>query len=358
MLFKMTGFLLIVALLFFIFFPYINWLTVPSKKMEITVVDKTVPNNDYREHLGFFWLLDHLKITKGNGEYYQITEDYYGYDPDRLKENATLSLSDNVDLIYVADTYGVYKADLTDNRFGFRSDLLYGGLSIYEWNRIMAKKSKETTLIVEFNTLALPTDNLTRNIVEENLGVHWTGWIGRYFDDLASDEVPMWLKENYQKDTGKTWDLKGEAIVFVDENDQFVIIEADDFDGNVQFVWTEAGEKNYKTTWNSSYQYWFDIVVPEGTNIVEAQYKVQWTEEAEEKLKKYGIPAKFPAILHSVDQKTYYLAGDFADIKTNYSSKWKLPVGFYYILAFFNANDTFFWRTYIPFMKEIVSQEG
>ena len=66
---------------------------------------------------------------------------------------------DESDIIYIADTYGVYKEDfpwIKKDREGYRSSLIYGGLQMEEWEAITDRlqQKKRSTLIAEFNSLA------------------------------------------------------------------------------------------------------------------------------------------------------------------------------------------------------------
>ncbi|KFZ32501.1 hypothetical protein JS44_03895 [Anoxybacillus flavithermus] len=76
---------------------------------------------------------------------------------------------------------------------------MYGGLTEQEVDRLHeAMFEGNKTLIAEFNSFASPTDPSVRNKFYALLNVEWTGWIGRYFPKLENDEVPVWVKENYE----------------------------------------------------------------------------------------------------------------------------------------------------------------
>ena len=71
---------------------FIVWLLMPRRELSVAVVDKTVPataadswsyqgdvSNNYRKHLGLYWLMDYLKIVNPDtGSYYDHTTDYFG----------------------------------------------------------------------------------------------------------------------------------------------------------------------------------------------------------------------------------------------------------------------------------------
>src|SRR5690606_30980609 len=60
---------------------FIAWLVVPAKSLDVLVIDKTVLDESYREHAGFFWTLDHLKYKKSSGDFYAEDKDYLGFFP-------------------------------------------------------------------------------------------------------------------------------------------------------------------------------------------------------------------------------------------------------------------------------------
>jgi len=342
----------VVTLLFLT--PFTIWVFQKSLLLNIVVINKTVPQNDYREHLGLFWILHHRKIVNAeNHKLYDIKEDYYGYNPEELTGEKKLIIPDDIDLIYVADTYGVYEEDFRGNIRGERSEKLYGGLTFYEWNRIMHAKTLDNTLVVEFNTIQSPTDISVRRIVEQNLSIKWTGWIGRYFSNMQSEEVPIWLIENYEEQTKKDWSFKGEGIAFVHESDKVVVLDKKDINGAIQFKWTKEGKEHYEVNSNSTYTYWFDMVIPQDEMTVEAQFEIPLTNSGVKTLNAHQIQSKFPAILRNPEENMYYFAGDYADVRHHYFSKWVLPKSFYRLMAILNKGDRFFWDVYIPVMTQI-----
>ncbi|MCA0983839.1 hypothetical protein LCL89_07175 [Halobacillus yeomjeoni] len=350
----------IFILLFFIllFYPFLSWQFDSKKALSVAVMDKTVPQNDYREHKGLYWVLDHKKVRDPSGESYQLESDYYGYDPEEYQGDESFEIPDPVDLIYVADTYGVYDKDLQGNPLGERSELLYGGLTIYEWNQIMMNKTDENTLIVEFNSLASPTNPSVRKLVEKNLGITWTGWIGRYFKELDDGEVPVWLRENWERQHDQEWKFKGKGLAFVNDHDYVIVLPSEDVHDKVQFKWEKEARSLYPDAVDGEYGYWFDIIQPTEEVDVEARYELAISPKAEELLEDNGIPASFPAILHNKERKTYYFAGDYADVGEDYYARWSMPSWYKHVNSFFNADDAFFWKVYAPLMESIIDAQS
>lgn len=343
-----------ILLLLIPFIPHGLWRLEPSTPLNVFVMDKTVPTADWREHAGLFWVLSHHKVTTAEGRLYDPETDYWGYHPGGPAGDTDLVPAQHLDLIYVADTYGVYSEDLAGNPGGERSRLLYGGLQREEWSRLWDAKGPDITLIMEFNAIASPTARPVRALVETDMRVAWTGWIGRYFPDLASPEVPVWMLANYEKQYGAKWTFTGPGVAFVDEADRVVVLDRREVAGMVTFNLTEAGKAHYPQARTVPYSYWFDVIVPDPDLIVEATYGIQATDSGREKMRQFGIPLEFPAIVRHPEGNTYYFAGDYADKPTE---SWFRYRGAPWFMATFvtRSEDMFYWRAYVPIMSAILA---
>lgn len=343
--------MMISIIVLFILSPRFIWEFKSSVPLNVLVVDKTVPNTEYREHNGLFWFLINDKIVKPNDELYDIGIDYHGYDPYEGKAMEPLVAEGSKDVIYIADTYGVYSDDLEDSVEGDRSEKVYGGMDIVEWNSLMQMKGTDTILIAEYNSFASPTDESTRKIMSRNLGVSWSGWSGRFFTDFTNDEVPPWLIRNYEEQYKKKWSFENGGLAFVNTSDQVVLIDEKEMTDLVQFKMTEEGRRMFDRVKDSDYHYWFDIVTPSSNSVVLAEYELLLSDTAKRELQHNQIPLNFPAITHNELNKTYYFSGDFADYTKDNMVKWHR--GDILMNIFSNDESTFFWSTYIPLMRQI-----
>ncbi|OAO81444.1 hypothetical protein TAF16_0754 [Anoxybacillus flavithermus] len=107
---------LIVYVLFMFFAissPYWLWKLNPETTLNVLIINKTVPDETYREHAGLVWLLNQQKYVKPNGTRYKLSKDYVGFMPNGKKERPWPTSLQPYDVIYVADTYGVYENDFT-----------------------------------------------------------------------------------------------------------------------------------------------------------------------------------------------------------------------------------------------------
>lgn len=334
--------------------PRIYWSLKESKPLTINVVDKTVPKKDYREHNGLFQVLTYEKVTDSSGELYDIGKDYFGFDPYDEIAGPTYEATSNPDLIYIADTYGVYSDDLEDQPEGERSTLLDGGMTLLEWNTIMDSKTEATTLIAEFNSFASPTEPAVSSIMQQNLGVHWSGWIGRYFPDFENEEIPAWLIADYEKQYNEAWAFENDGLAFVHSAGDVVILDQAANKDNVLFTPSTLGEEQFPKMRSAPYNYWFDIIEPlEGADVL-AHYSLSLTEQGTEQLQVAGIPTDFPAIVHTSSTKTYYFAGDYADFQKRAFVKWQLFPNIYPYFA--TGISEFYWKSYFPLLSDIITQ--
>lgn len=336
------------------FSPRIFWQFKPGTPIDLTVIDKTTPSTDYREHIGLFWVLTNEKVTKPNGDYYAMEEDYFGYDPVLGEPMNAYNIDRDVDLIYIADTYGVYTEDVEGDSKGARSEKIYGGMEENEWNAILRSKGERTTLIAEYNSFATPTEEVSRSLMEETLGVDWSGWSGRYFEDLTSAEIPSWLITNYETQYKEKWDFQAGGLVFVHYTDKVIILEDGVVSEKVSFALTETGKDKFPKASSAEYPYWFDVLTPADDAVVYAEYKLGLSKEGQAELKEAGIPTSFPAVIYQPEGKTYYFAGDYADYTKDNLMKWQNSD--FLMTIFSNDTSKFFWVAYVPMMRVILDE--
>ena len=112
-------YLIFASVLLVLVAPFILWKIMPSKSLEIVVLNKTFPimasvdgkitELDYSKQRGLFWLMDSLGIKNPNtNKIYDGVRDYYGnfISSGKLAEKPLNKLTKVPDVIYIADTYG------------------------------------------------------------------------------------------------------------------------------------------------------------------------------------------------------------------------------------------------------------
>ncbi len=339
--------------------PFWLWQIKRAHPLNVLILDKTVSDSSYREHKGLTWVLNNEKYVKPDGKPYDYSKDYRGFQPEDKKTYKTAGLPekmDQYDVIYLADQYGVYDDDFF-GRKQKNNKLLDGGLTSAETERLENTLDEHNkTLIAEFNTFASPTDPEARESMSNLLGIDWNGWIGRYFSDFSSREVPSWVKTNYQQETKKKWKGTGEGFVFVHSSGKILLLTQNELTqkGGLNFSLSKEGRKLAGSSLKSKYGYWFDVITPRAGTKELAGYSLPVKESAKKRLDAYHIPAEFPAIVQQQNARynSFYFAGDYADEKeipeiyqTRGISDWRMHFG--------NAGS-FYWKSYVPFMKAVL----
>lgn len=344
--------------------PFWLWQIKQPNQLNMLIVDKTVPDTTYREHEGLVWLLNNEKYQKPDKSFYVPSEDYVGFKPGRGQKYEITKLPDdlsNYEVIYLTDQYGVYEQEYYGNNpRGIRSDLIYGGLQQEDIRQLRSHLLNHSgTLVTEFNTFASPTSESIRQEMYDLLNVTWSGWIGRYFIDLADEEVPLWVIENYEKQTNEKWAFKGEGIVYANEQDKIVVLDKNDISNHgVTFSYTQAGEAFFDLDDSLQYQYWFDVITTSDEANILATYTVPVTNSGKEILKKHNLPETFPAVVKYSNRKytSYYFAGDYADqevpsiYQTVFYTWLKKQVTFDQP----GRVSGFYWKIYLPMMKKLL----
>jgi len=100
-------------------------------------------------------------------------------------------LDPRTDLLYITDTYGIYKSGEGFSRTELpqgESNLIWGGSSDQDAKeiRMFLNREESSTVIAEYNTFATPTPSYVQAQMYELLGTRWTGWTGMYIHDLSS----------------------------------------------------------------------------------------------------------------------------------------------------------------------------
>ena len=360
---------------------FLIWIFMPQAPVGLVIVDKTVSNNDYQEHRSIHWTLNHLKYVNSEGNLFDYKTDYFGIFPKKeageytIKDIRSLSLAQTKDLIaksnliYYADTYGVYEDEATDDRFQGLSKKLYGGMDHQDIEFLKKSYEAEKTIISEFNSIASPTSMEVRAEFEKLAGVKWTGWIARYFDELdtiLNEELPIWMIDTYVEQHDDQWGLSGSGMVFLKENGQIEILE---FEKHTQvkvpsIVSSMQSQSKYGLPEVVKYPYWFDIMLVSREFEVISYYDIYPTDEGLSLLRNMGLPRYFPAavVKSNGNGKFFYFAGDFADNPAASSS-----FRFYGIAKLwrmflhsedYSQRNSFFWNYYFPLMKTILSNLG
>jgi hypothetical protein len=347
----------------------------PQKTLEVVVLDKTVPYETRIEHRSLFWLLGYLKIVDPEGRPYDRDQDYLGAfpgpvpgDPPERTVDLDADAATRADLLYLVDTYGVYRDDLVSGpemkTALERSPKIYGGLELAEADAVASAIHAGRTVIAEFNTFASPTGSAARGRIEKLLGVRWTRWVGRYFSRLEDEqEVPQWLRDNYEREWERPWRFSGAGYVLLRDDVECEVLKVDRQIMPIGLT-LEREEPVDPLLANAhdgvAYPYWFDVVETRPGVSVLASFQWHLTPGGEIRLRDRGLPQRFPAVVRAPDGNAYYFAGDFAD---NPMPDPAVPVAGYLELMKWTeavklspSEQSFYWRFYVPMMRRMLEQ--
>jgi hypothetical protein len=351
---------------------FMIWKSLPFRPVEIVIVNKTVPNGEHWEHQSFFWLLNHLKLVHSKGDYLKHT-DYYGYKPGNGEFGKSLDfvgksspeireIGGRLDHLYFIDTYGVYERDLNPN--SSTNKKLYGGMVMEDLDLIKSAIAHEKTVIVEFNTIANPTSKTIRKDFEQLMGIQWSGWIARYFDELdkfLNTDIPEWILSNYIEQHGD-WDFKGKGVIFIGEKGAIEVFTYPEMiNHKVPLIFSPLqSQEKFALPPKVAYPHWIEINRISKDYEVISYYDLQPSQLGLQKLENMGLPRYFPATVRKSNGRghTYYFSGDFAGHSIIEPSHRFFAVPwlwrFFYSPEDYSRRDSFFWQYYFPLMKDIL----
>jgi len=369
-----------IVLFGFILLPLILWLlwiVKPSYKANVLVVDKTVLTKYGLEHRVFDWVLQHRKYFKPNGDSYSPEHDYLGFYPfendsfsikdlSKLTEKQIDSLSSSADMTYFTDTYGIYDNEWYRKKdIGEHSKKVYGGLDKNDVLFLKKMKEKKKLILAEFNFFATPTPITERVEAENLLGLRWSGWTGRYFeqlDTIKNPELPKWVIRLYKNQHKNKWPFTKPGIVFVHSDETIAILEKEtDLRYEVPIIKSfNYGIKKFNIPKEIRYPYWFDITLSTDTsNRVLSYYELSPNKSGDSILHHHNIPKIFPAAFENIkDSPYYYFCGDFTDSPIHRT--FDELIGMEYLKMFvlnesdLNDRTPFFWRYYLPLTTKIL----
>lgn len=377
----MRKFFLLFILLLVLLSPLWMWLwwkLSPDKKMNILIVDKTVIEQPAQEHVSFCWILKNEKYLKWDGTFYDASSDYMGFYPFKNKKyyindlsertnEEIKQMSENLDMVYFTDCYGIYNNDWYDGDVLRRSKKIYGGMNNADLQLMKNMVERNKLVISEFNSIGSPTNIATRKAFEDLYRIKWTGWIGRYFDELdtsRNSEIPRWVVESYVRNHTYNWNFKGQGIILVNENGRVEILEEGrHLKGAMPIIYTQKiNQDKYNIPKEVPYPFWFEINQSSRKNNIISVFKLNTNASGDTILYENNILKVFPASIERAQKNSmmYYFAADFADnpIDMNYA-KFKF-IDYIKSLSVNNKSivqrESFFYAYYLPVMKKILEE--
>ncbi len=311
---------------------FLTWYFQEKKPIDILIMNKSSVSANRVEHMAAFWVLNHERYIKRTGKTYRHKSDYYGFIPSgpaknkeyfikEIDEKKADSLATNYDAAWFVDTYGVQLEEwYAGNDGGPASSMLYGGLDHGDFLFIRKMLERNKLVIAEFNFFASPTTVNIRRRVEQLTGVYWSGWSGRYYDNLnyrTNGEFPDWIVEQYETETGSPWIYSGPGIIFINIDGSIVVLENEiHLDIEVPLVTTsKTNARKYGVSERVHYPGRFDISYAADTASVLSFYEIYATSLGEQILDNHNIPSRFPAVSTGTGEGVfYYFAGTYSHI--------------------------------------------
>lgn len=351
---------------------HLLWDREPFRSEHITLVDYTVPFPGAREHIGAIWLLNHEKYPPPSGDAWEPLGSYVGYDPlepQRPTRIADQDLSET-DWLYVTDTYGVYEGDLPEDRWQRThqdfSRLIFGGMTELDARTVVDFTGRGGHIFLEFNALESPTSGRARSIMQEQLGVRWTGWTGRTFMNLYDPtEIPVWLPELFARQFGDNAELpKDPVTILVHEDGRLILLTDPDFRAAAPSIAVTArGREVIPMARNGlGMFYWFPILTADPATEVLAELVLPSTPGSDSALLANRIPRRLPFLTRRVVDGSHriYLAGDLADV--TFEAKWYGFKGIASARRWQENNpsrstmESAFWGFYVPAVRQLLRE--
>jgi hypothetical protein len=356
---------------------WLLWLNSPKRAFNILIVDKTVLNYPAQEHESINWVLNYNRFVKPDSNLYSSKEDYLGFFPmdsqkyiinslESRTDSEIHALSTILDAAYFSDSYGIYDNDWYGGDITEFSPKIYGGLDKQDILLMRDLQKQKKLLIAEFNNMNSPSSLKSRDEFENLYGIRWTGWIGKFYEDLSNTnaDLPAWVIRKYEKVERKKWAFQGPGILLLSESAKIIVLEQDKhlISSKPIITSTKNSRKEYNIPEEIEYPFWFEINQTNQKNNVISVFSLKTTELGDSILNTYGILKNFPATIENLrnGQNMYYFCADYADnpINTDLSI-------YKHVSVLKNLTSTkrkqsqremFFYNYYLPMMNKILNR--
>lgn len=344
----------------------------PSQKLDLVVLDRTVPADERKEHLSLFWVLDHYKWRVADDNDPNVH--YLGYFPDRkdsIQDELTKvkwrKSSKRPQLLYLADTYGVYQEDDQPLRRPDFSQLVYGGSTWKDVALVKQVFNDGGRIMGEYNILGSPTPRVVADSLGSCFGVKASGWTGRYFhelDTLLNIEIPAWVPRLYRASHSNPYQFSGSGLVFAHESGQVEVLPDRFLEAPVPVIEADHElQKRYGVPQYVRYPFWFEVGVVDLPGLTHATLNVHPTDSGRQKMQEWGIPTRFPFLAADLKEgRRFYAFADVSDNPIASTSAYFAGIRAVRKLFYNNRNladrRKFFWEFYVPVVGGYINDFG
>lgn len=396
------------------------WQWSPNLPLKVALIDYTVPFDTYAEHNGSMWSFNHLKLNlppelntrsevsversaQPRPRKWDKQRSYVGpepFDPKRRRRLHELYPPERAqrsplayDMIYVADTYGVYREDFTatierdgqqitvtpdsdpkllrelyesrelDVHMDF-SKVLFGGLSAEDLDTLEGHAKQGGDIFFEFNAFCDPTSEQERARAERLAGTLWTGWSGRYLPDPTDPlDAPHWLKRLYEAQYPGRKLPKIPSLLLAHRDGRVFLIESDD---PVDVVPTlhvlPSAHKRLKISNTPYYYFWFAIMRPNQPETrVLAEIELHGPPDQLSTYELLDIPTRIPLLTEYQQGPSYryHLSIDGSDLRQDLGSYHYAGLSLLQSLSAKNRGVSVnqrqvFWQFFLPMLRTIL----
>ena len=345
----------------------VAWWFVPKKPLVVLAMDKHGLTLEGQDRQPLFWVLKHDRYVRRNGQLYDGRKDYLGLFPlknklyevkdfQNMTEEDIKHIASSVDVTYFVSTSGV------SSNLAKQSGFIQKGMTEKDMSFLKKIKKSEKLIFAEFNVIASPTNASVRHEFENEFGIRWTGWIGRYFTtlDSTSSDLPRWVIKNYRKQHKGEWTLARAGLVFVHENGMIEILDkkTDLIEGKPIIHTFSYGTDRLGMIKKISYSGWFDVVQMVASDHIISAYELKVNDSGRWILNKSGIPVVFPAvIMHKAkDFEFYYFCGNYSDNKIPLNPSYFIGGEHLALMLDGSYENQFFHNFYRPMLSSILQQ--
>ncbi len=365
--------ILLIILAIFIVLPFIGrffWVLQKGRKMEIMIVNKTVPKDSHNEVKSLTWVLNYNKILKTDNARYNFEKDYYGYHPDAPAEEWKIRSFRIADLPSICDKYSalIFLDNQGVKLVGNRPNLspnFYGGFNQNDYLLLKNMMEAGKLIVAEYNFFSDPTEDLVRYNTEQMLDIHCLGWRGKFFSNLSAEKIteelePKWI-DRYTSINGQDWAFQGPGLVLINvKQNRIIVLPRDEFmEKDYPDVVTKKDyASSRKLPEKNAFSSWFAIVY-QGENEVISNINLNLNEKGRSVMMSNGLECSFPAVIKSTQHPFYFIAGDFSkeDVSLALSRVRIINDIFRMIEGNMTENPKMFFHTfYVPFMSSIFAE--
>ena len=290
-----------------------------------------------------------------------MATDYLGY---KLSDPAGSTRLEGqhkeVDILYVADTYGVYRNDLasgSDVRRGRPGPLIFGGLTAESLRVIDEVIARRRSVVFEFDSVLAPTSDKVRTRIEQLIGLRFTGWAGRFIPNLHdAEDAPYWLADRYRQQYGRSLP-RGSALLLVHRHGSVHLFSGSRFDVAPKVFLTGAGRNAVPGARNNvSYYSWFAIMEPLDDNAVDVWAELRFHRAVRAAIPQ--LPARIVAATKRRTSRAYFFAGDFSDVNFELGNYGRIGLIKQRAAATFarprSDASSVYWGIFVPMVRAVV----